>query len=291
MGSVLEGSLPRAQLVAWNVMPWYQPGCASRANATCQDVVSALPWRARFAQVLHSPCSQPVRVQAIFVTSLDTSIVRVAGVELGLRACCAKILMGSFESWGYQEMTRLRIRLATLLVLVGGLGLLTSGCGSSGLSASSTCSQFMNASQQAQETVINQLAAKFDKPDYATPLGEPEVPYFCASNPSVTLGQFFSEASSSTSGQQNTSPASAYTPPPQPAPQPTTSSPNAAFAAGQAFGRKAAPTLGKQPPGAATNQLNEDGCQNASQVTGSGAIPPYTSFIAGCVDALEAAGA
>jgi hypothetical protein len=53
----------------------------------------------------------------------------------------------------------------------------------------------MDASQQAQASIISQLATKYDKPDYATPLGEPEVPYYCASNPDVTLGQFFSNAS------------------------------------------------------------------------------------------------
>jgi hypothetical protein len=67
------------------------------------------------------------------------------------------------------------------------------GCGSS-LSASSTCQDFLNASPSAQQQVVDQLAAQYRKPDYATPLGEPEVPYFCASNPSVTLGQFFAEA-------------------------------------------------------------------------------------------------
>lgn len=91
-------------------------------------------------------------------------------------------------------MTRPRMRLATLLALSGVSGLLISGCNGSGLSASSTCSQFMDASQQAQESIISQLATKYDKPDYATPLGEPEVPYYCASNPNVTLGQFFSNA-------------------------------------------------------------------------------------------------
>jgi hypothetical protein len=101
---------------------------------------------------------------------------------------------GVYGEWGKQEMAGLRIRLTTLLVCLGVSGLLISGCSGSGLSASSTCSQFMNASQQAQETVVSQLAAKYDKPDYATPLGEPDVPYYCASNPNVTLGQFFSEA-------------------------------------------------------------------------------------------------
>jgi hypothetical protein len=74
-------------------------------------------------------------------------------------------------------------------------GVLMSGRGGSGLSASSTCSQFMNASGQDQEAIVSKLAGQYQKPDYATPLGEPEVPYFCASNPNVTLGQFFAEAS------------------------------------------------------------------------------------------------
>lgn len=74
-------------------------------------------------------------------------------------------------------------------------GVLMSGCGGSGLSVSSTCSQFMNASAQDQEAIVSKLAGQYQKPDYATPLGEPEVPYFCASNPNVTLGQFFAEAS------------------------------------------------------------------------------------------------
>jgi len=73
-------------------------------------------------------------------------------------------------------------------------GLLASGCGDSGLTASSTCHQFMNASPQDQATVVNSLAAQYQKPDYATPLGQPEVPYYCAANPNVTLGQFFAKA-------------------------------------------------------------------------------------------------
>ena len=62
------------------------------------------------------------------------------------------------------------------------------------LNANSTCQQFLNASQAEQQQVIQSLATKYDKPDYVTPLGEPEVPYYCAANPSVTLGQFFAKA-------------------------------------------------------------------------------------------------
>ncbi len=74
-------------------------------------------------------------------------------------------------------------------------GLLVSGCAGSSLSASSTCSEFMQASPQDQQQVVSELATQYQKPDFATPLGEPEVPYYCAANPTVTLGQFFSKAS------------------------------------------------------------------------------------------------
>jgi hypothetical protein len=73
-------------------------------------------------------------------------------------------------------------------------GLALSACGLGGLSASSSCRDFMNASAIDQHEVTDQLAGHFGKPDFATPLGEPEVPYYCAANPSVTLGQFFQKA-------------------------------------------------------------------------------------------------
>ena len=52
----------------------------------------------------------------------------------------------------------------------------------------------MAASPQDQQTIVDQLAQQYDKPDYATPLGSPEVPYYCTSNPNVTLGEFFKHA-------------------------------------------------------------------------------------------------
>ncbi len=81
-------------------------------------------------------------------------------------------------------------------MLVAGVlaGLALSACGGSGLSASSTCQDFMNASQSDQQAIIDKLATQYNKPDYASPLGSPEVPYYCAANPSVTLGQFFQKA-------------------------------------------------------------------------------------------------
>jgi hypothetical protein len=42
-----QASLPRDRLVAWNVVPWYQSDGERTANATRQDVTSALPWLVR----------------------------------------------------------------------------------------------------------------------------------------------------------------------------------------------------------------------------------------------------
>ena len=84
---------------------------------------------------------------------------------------------------------RLTAAAATLLA-----GLALSACSTSSLSASSSCESFMKASPSDQHEVIDQLASHYAKPDFATPLGEPEIPYYCAANPSVTLGQFFEKA-------------------------------------------------------------------------------------------------
>jgi hypothetical protein len=66
------------------------------------------------------------------------------------------------------------------------------GCG--GLSEQSSCSDFMHASQQAQQSIVLELASKYHKPDYATPLGLPAVPYYCASHPDTTLDDLFASA-------------------------------------------------------------------------------------------------
>jgi hypothetical protein len=70
------------------------------------------------------------------------------------------------------------------------------GCGG-GLSASSTCKDFSEASAEEQHEVISSLSSKYDTPDYTSPLGEPEVGYYCASNPETTLEQFFEQAAES----------------------------------------------------------------------------------------------
>lgn len=47
-----QAGLPRGQIVAWNVVPWYQPDGNRTANATRRDVADALPWLARLIRLL-----------------------------------------------------------------------------------------------------------------------------------------------------------------------------------------------------------------------------------------------
>ncbi len=87
-----------------------------------------------------------------------------------------------------------RLRIILAIASLGAVGLLASSCDSGGLSASSTCKDFLSASASDQDQIVTKLAGQYNKPDYATPLGEPDVPYYCASNPNVTLGEFFAHA-------------------------------------------------------------------------------------------------
>lgn len=90
----------------------------------------------------------------------------------------------------------MRLRGVRRIFAVAGVGsaLAISACGGASLSASSSCQSFMAASPTEQHEVIDQLAGDYRKPDFASPLGEPEVPYYCAANPSTTLGEFFNKA-------------------------------------------------------------------------------------------------
>lgn len=74
--------------------------------------------------------------------------------------------------------------------------LVVGGCGG-GLSAGSTCKSFSEASVEEQHEVIDSLSSKYDTPDYTSPLGEPEVGYYCAGSPDTTLEEFFENASES----------------------------------------------------------------------------------------------
>ncbi len=71
------------------------------------------------------------------------------------------------------------------------LGLVLCGCAPSGLNGASTCKEFMNSSQKEQYDVVSKLASEYKKPSYATPLGRPNIPYYCAASPNLTLDRLF----------------------------------------------------------------------------------------------------
>ena len=81
---------------------------------------------------------------------------------------------------------------ARLALLVTGSTLVFSGCGiGSGLSASSSCKNFMAASQEEQAQAISKLSSQFDTPEGATPLGSPSIAYTCTPNPDMSLEDLF----------------------------------------------------------------------------------------------------
>ena len=87
-----------------------------------------------------------------------------------------------------RAIRRLGVACATIAVMA------VAGCGEEELSESSTCKEFLAADPADQQSITQQLAGKFGKPDYATPLGMPAVPYYCARNPDTTLQEFFEAA-------------------------------------------------------------------------------------------------
>lgn len=86
--------------------------------------------------------------------------------------------------------------IGALVIGIALVAITAAGCGG-GLSASSSCKDFSEASPQEQTEAISSLSSKYNTPDYTSPLGEPEVGYYCASSPETTLGEFFEHASES----------------------------------------------------------------------------------------------
>lgn len=80
---------------------------------------------------------------------------------------------------------------ARLALPVGASVLVFAGCGGSGLSASSSCKDFMAASQEEQAQAISKLSSQFSTPEVATPLGSPSIAYTCSSNPNLSLEDLF----------------------------------------------------------------------------------------------------
>jgi hypothetical protein len=74
------------------------------------------------------------------------------------------------------------------LLVAGALStVLLAGCG--GLSASSSCSDYLNASSSDQSAVLSSLAVQYHQPELATILGTEGVAYTCAEYPNWTLAQ------------------------------------------------------------------------------------------------------
>jgi hypothetical protein len=71
--------------------------------------------------------------------------------------------------------------------LLGCLTVALAGC-SSGLTAQSSCRDFLNASQSDQVQAIDKIAPQENAPDATTPLGMPNVSYLCTGSPDQTLG-------------------------------------------------------------------------------------------------------
>ena len=86
-------------------------------------------------------------------------------------------------------------KISALAAPLAMLSLLGVGCAGSvlgsGLSASSSCKDFMTASQEEQTEAISKLSSQFDTPEVATPLGTPSIAYTCSSNPDMSLEKLF----------------------------------------------------------------------------------------------------
>jgi hypothetical protein len=92
------------------------------------------------------------------------------------------------------------VLIALVILLITGVSDLLHGLGGGGLGANSTCQDFLNASPAAQQQAVYNLAAQYHVPDFATPLGPPNVTEYCASDLSATVGQFFANAQSQQGG-------------------------------------------------------------------------------------------
>jgi len=83
----------------------------------------------------------------------------------------------------------IRRLLAAVVAVLACVGLLA-GCGKkAGLTSSSSCKDFLNASPTDQVSAIDKIAAQEHAPNSTTPLGQPNIGYLCAGDPNMTLGE------------------------------------------------------------------------------------------------------
>ena len=86
----------------------------------------------------------------------------------------------------------MHLRIGALALAVAVITALA-GCGSSELSAKSSCKDYVNASADEQRAAIGRLAQELHAPKVNTPLGRPNVDYLCAADGSRTLGSVISK--------------------------------------------------------------------------------------------------
>lgn len=77
------------------------------------------------------------------------------------------------------------IAVIAVVLLIKGLA---AAAGGSGLSASSTCTQFLNADEQTQQQALVNIALSKGIGGFGSPLALPEIQYECSSLPTMTLG-------------------------------------------------------------------------------------------------------
>jgi hypothetical protein len=63
------------------------------------------------------------------------------------------------------------------------------GCASTSMSANTSCSDFLHATQAAQDVAVSSIASDLHAANAVTPLGRPNINYICASSPETTLGE------------------------------------------------------------------------------------------------------
>lgn len=86
--------------------------------------------------------------------------------------------------------------LAVVAVVVVGLGILIvkglsgalNGSRDAGLTASSTCQQFLNTDQQTEQQALVDIAISKGIGGFGSPLALPEIRYECSSEPTMTMG-------------------------------------------------------------------------------------------------------
>ena len=82
----------------------------------------------------------------------------------------------------------LLVVVALIVILAKAVPALLRDAKSGGLSATSTCQQFLNADDGTEQQAIVDIAESYGEGGFGSPLALPEIRYECSGEPSVTLG-------------------------------------------------------------------------------------------------------